>query len=119
MLNQTPHDINVIKADGTTVTFPKSDDLKPARIEAVATVVGEVDGIEVIANTYGDTMGIVGMVDIKTAKANGGVLVSSIVLGQLGAEWKNIAFAPDTSPAGIVRDEKGTILGVKRLVTVA
>lgn len=116
MLNQTPHEINVIKADFTTVTFPKSDDLKPARIEAVATVVGEVNGIEVVANTYGN---IIDMVDIETAKANGGVLVSGIVLGQLGAEWKNIAFAPDTSPAGIVRDEKGTILGVKRLVTVA
>lgn len=117
MLNQTPHDITIIKADSSTVTIPKSADLTPARVATTQVVVGThpTAGVDTVRTEYG---AVENLVDLETAKQAGGVLVSALVLGRLGAEWSGVAFAPDTSPTGIVRDENGQILGVKQLVTV-
>jgi hypothetical protein len=48
----------------------------------------------------------------------------ALIVGQLGAEavaraFSGAVFATDTGPASVVRDAKGNILGVKRLILVS
>lgn len=63
-----------------------------------------------MANEYGKVEGLPENKDTP-------IIVSSMVLGQLGAGWRNIAFAPDTGKTAI-RNEQGQVIAVTQLVTV-
>lgn len=106
LLNLTPHAISII-ANGETVTIQPSGIVARVAVEAVQ--VGEVAGVPVMANKYGK---VEGLPEDKTQP----ILVSSMVLGLLGADYHNIAFAPDTGKTA-VRNEQGHIVAVTQLVT--
>lgn len=107
LLNLTPHAISII-ANGETVTIQPSGIVARVAVEAVQ--VGEVAGVPVMANKYGK---VEGLPEDKTQP----ILVSSMVLGLLGVDYQNIAFAPDTGKTAI-RNEQGHIVAVTQLVTV-
>lgn len=106
LLNLTPHAISIV-VNGETTTIQPSGTI--ARVAVNAVKVAEFNGVPVMANEYGE---VEGLPENKTP-----ILVSAMVLGQLGSEWRNIAFAPDTGKTAI-RNEQGHIVAVTQLVTV-
>lgn len=112
IINLTPHTV-VIALDGndTTITIPPAlgPDGKPtpARVSTQQVPAGNVNGIPVVSTVYGD---VVGLPDPKPDTI---YIVSALVLGRV--ERPDV-FAPDTGPTAI-RDEKGNIVAVTRLVT--
>lgn len=112
MLNLTPHSIHIHTNDGV-IAIPPSGTI--ARVEVENVIVGNhtVEGIEipVITRKTGVVSGL--PKDMKTP-----FLVSGMVLDSLGSEYHGVAFSPDTG-ASCIRDEKGRIVGVTQLVTVA
>lgn len=102
MINLTPHAINV-----NGVIYEPSGTV--ARVEMEETFVCTLgDGTHVISRKAGK---VIGLPDYETP-----ILVSSLVLDVLEDEWSMVAFAPDTGSTAI-RDEKGHITMVTRLVT--
>ena len=113
MLNLTPHSIHIHTNDGV-IAIPPSGTV--ARVEVENQIVGNhniEDGVSipVITRVAGEVVGLPS--DMKTP-----FLVSAMVLDCLGSEYHGVAFAPDTG-ASCIRDEKGRIIGVTQLVTVA
>jgi hypothetical protein len=110
MLNLTPHAIVVQANDGTTVTFPPSGTI--ARVSTKTVEASGVAGIPVIKTLYGAVEGIPSLPCEP-------FLVSGMVLGRLPPEYAGFAFAPATGPNdGAIRNDKGHIMAVTRLVTV-
>lgn len=118
LLNLTPHAIVILNSNGEVITtIPASG--KIARIKTSSSEVGTFsfnnESIPVIANTKE------GFIDLPNpssiSEEYDGILVSSMVLDCLPAEYHNIAFAPDTGPSA-VRDSKGHIVGVTQLRTI-
>lgn len=107
LLNLTPHAISIV-VNGETTTIQPSGTI--ARVAVSAVQVAEFNGVPVMANEYGNVEGL-------PEDTTQPILVSAMVLGQLGAEWRNIAFAPDTGKTAI-RNEQGHIVAVTQLVTV-
>ena len=112
MLNLTPHSIHIHTNDGV-IAIPPSGTV--ARVEVTPVVSGShnIDGVEipVIARVAGKVVGL-------PVCGQTPFLVSAMVLDYLGSEYHGVAFAPDTG-ASCIRDEKGRIVGVTQLVTVA
>ena len=108
MKNLTPHDIVVVLNGDEKVTFPKSGEI--ARVSVTDEVVGHKDGIEIVVSNFGD---VVGVPEVGGEK----FLVSAMVLGALGVEYRGQAFAPDTGSTAI-RDDMWQIKAVTRLKTV-
>lgn len=105
MLNLTPHAITIKTPNGST-TFQPSGTV--ARVNTIEKVVGTctVTGVEVIVRTLGEVVGI--------PTDGQSVIVSSMVLDACKG-MKNV-FAPDTG-ATAIRNEKGHVIAVTRLVT--
>lgn len=114
MLNLTPHAI-VVVVEGVSTTFPPSGVVARVSCEPVDAgfqMVGNDVLIPVICNRFGDVTGV-------PALPCQPFLVSGMVLAQLGSQYSGVAFAPATGPAdGCLRDEKGHIVGVTKLVTI-
>ena len=108
LLNLTPHAIVVRTTDGTDTTYPASGEL--ARVSVETTVIDTVNGIDIVANIYGEVVNVPPV---------GGecFLVSSMVLDRLDVSYRGQAFAPDTGPSAL-RNDKGHIIAVTRLRTV-
>lgn len=104
MINLTPHTINV-QLDSGMVSFPPSGTV--ARVVTEEIENGNYSGIPVISRTLGKVEGI----PEYTGEA---ILVSTMVLEAL--KGRPNTFAPDTGKTAI-RDEKGFIVAVTRLVT--
>ena len=102
MLNLTPHQIVVRRADGTDVVYPPSGTI--ARVASVEEVTGEIDGIPVISRSLGEAEGLPeeGVPCIVSA------MVLSAVPGRKGV------FAPDSGATAIRNN--GQIVAVVRLV---
>lgn len=102
MINLTPHAITLQRADGTRVTFAPSGQL--ARVATAEQVVGEYDGVPVIARILGEAEGLPeeGTPCIVSA------MVASAVMGRKGV------YAPDSGPTAI--RENGQVVAVTRLV---
>ena len=106
MLNLTPHAITVRLPDGTDRIYPPSGTL--ARVEMEEEVAFHLHGIvPVIRRKPGKVVGL------PTDGTR--CLVSAMVLDALRGAVPNV-YAPDTGPTAI-RDEKGRIMAVTRLVT--
>lgn len=102
MLNLTPHSIT-LRAGGGDITLPPSGAV--ARVKTREEPAGEITGMPVIMRTFGEVEGLPpeGTPCIVSA------LVANAVPGRKGV------YAPDTGPTAI-RDEKGQIVAVTRLV---
>jgi len=142
LINLTPHKITIVGEDGEVrARIPPSG--KVARVVTEQTLIGYVENIPVVKTNFGDIEGIphvcdncdydcyvrydsdgVGEVDPSYAKLIDDLrcmgqrpvryyIVSSLVAQALAGK-RNDLLAPDTSPQGVVRDEEGRIVGVKR-----
>lgn len=114
MLNLTPHAIVILNKDQEEViSFPPSGTV--ARVSTSEKEVGvwrhEGDHIPIMVKQIGK------VVDVPLSEEGVQFLVSAMVLAELGSEYHNIAFAPDTG-ATAIRNVGGYILGVTRLCTV-
>ncbi len=102
MLNLTPHEIVIVRADGSTLTLPPSGTV--ARVAVTETVIGELDGVPVVRTEYGAPIGLPeeGTPCVVSA------LVRTAVPGRAGV------YSPDTGSTAI-RDG-GQVKAVTRLV---
>ena len=107
MKNLTPHDI-VVLIDNTEHVFVKSGEV--ARVSVTDVVIGQEFGVDIVVSEFGE---VVGVPEVGGEK----FLVSAMVLGALGVEYRGQAFAPDTGSTAI-RDDKWQIKAVTRLKTV-
>ena len=110
MLNLTPHAI-VVETDNGQITFEPSGTV--ARVSTDTRVVGTLDnGISVVERSYGEVENVLELPCDP-------FLVSSMILDRLPKEYSGVAFSPDTGPNdGCIRDSKGMIQAVTKLVTV-
>lgn len=98
LVNMTPHPLNFIVDDDTTVTVAPS-----GIVPRVSTKIVKVaDGI--VTTKMGDVEGLPEVVPGKL------LIVSSLVKA---ASDRDDLVSPDTSPTGAVRDENGRIVGVR------
>ena len=109
MRNLTPHAIT-ISVNGVVNTIQPSGVI--ARVTTIEESVGvcPVTGAHIVRRSFGRAESI-------GSPSDGTCLVSSLVLSALGSEWRGVAFAPDTGDTAI-RNDKGHIIAVTRLVTV-
>lgn len=107
-VNLTPHAINIYDNNGQNIiaTFPATGTV--ARVATHTKDAGEIGRIPVVSNTFGDVEGL------PEPQAETVYLVSIVVASALNGTRPDV-LVPDTSPAGVVRNESGQILGVKRL----
>ena len=114
IVNCTPHDITLFDADGKTelVTF-KAERGREARVSETDESFGTRHGVELKQRTYGAIIGLPAPV------AGTYYIVSMIVLlvneTLSPALWREDLIAPDTG-SGVVRNEKGVIIGTKNFV---
>lgn len=109
LINLTPHPIVLIQADGTQVTIPKSGQV--ARVSATpGQAVGSLGGVPLFsATSYGPVEGL------PPPKADTVYIVSGLVLSR--CIGRSDVVGPGTGPQdGAVRNEKGEIIGVTRLI---
>lgn len=104
IINLTPHAITIMLEQPMVIepTFP------PARVSVANTPAEPVDGIPTVRT-------VIGTVENLPEPAEGVVYVVSALVAQQ-CQDRNDVFAPDTSPTGAVRDDKGLIIGVKGLL---
>jgi hypothetical protein len=103
-VNLTPHEIVIVGEDGKEkLVIPPSG--KVARVEVRQEIVEEISGIPVVR-----TLPV--WVHIPEPQEGVVYIVSSMVAQLL--PYRGDVIAPDTSPSGVVRDEQGRIIGVKR-----
>ena len=104
-VNLTPHDIHV-RVGNEEKVIPASG--KVARVAVDQKVVGEVDGVPVVSNSYGKVENLPDYTDDETI-----YIVSSMVLQAV--HQRADVVAPDTGSTAI-RNEKGQIVAVTRFV---
>ena len=102
IINLTPHDIVI--TDGPT--FPPSG--KVARVSVQQVDAGNINGIPVKAQTFGD------IVDLPAPQDDTIFIVSTIVLSAAKEIGRTDVVAPDTTNA--VRDDEGRIVSVPGFV---
>lgn len=96
-VNLTPHDINVVKTDGTVFSIPKSGDV--ARCAQSRQDVGVVDGINISTTKFGDVQ------DLPDPEIGVWFIVSALVRGAV-PHRKDVL-----SPGTLVRDDAGNVIG--------
>ena len=135
-VNLTPHTVTVVGEDGKKILeVPPSGQV--ARVEVVKRYLGGIrvgrKYVPVVRSSYGEVQGLPDRCDncynYKTLCSGAPFeaascvkqdpkqyfIVSLIVLQALQGKRKDVV-APDTSPAGAVRDEEGRIIGVRAFV---
>lgn len=107
LINLTPHDVVIRLEEGREKIYPSEGN---ARVSTFSEVVGNVDGIEVVKQSYGEIEGL--------PKPKEGVLyiVSLVVRMAAQAQGRDDVISPDTSPQGAIRDGEGRIVAVRRFV---
>ena len=103
VINLTPHTV-VVAADfnSSRVEFPSEG---IARVSSTATKVDTVNGIDIVATTYGEVEGL-------PEPQEGVVYLVSMVVGQVPAiKLRPDVLCPDTSPQAAVRYPNGYIVG--------
>ena len=105
IINLTPHAIVLRAPDGTDTVVPPSGQI--ARVSMTETADHAVAGMPVIRREPGEVTGL------PPARDGAIVLVSALVLAAVTG--RDDVYAPDTG-ATAVRDERGHIVAVTRLV---
>jgi hypothetical protein len=103
ILNLTPHDIKIRKADLSMVTFPKSGDV--ARVSMETTPVDMIDGINVDVTNPGPVVGLPAPVD-------GTIFIVSAMVRSAVPNRKDVF-----SPGPLVRDVSGNPIAADGLVS--
>lgn len=98
LVNLTPHPINI--TDGAT--FKPSGIV--ARVDASQKVVGDINGISVASQSFGD------IIDLPAPKKDTYYIVSGLVLAAAKEAGRDDCIAPNTSKA--VRNSDGHIVSV-------
>lgn len=106
IINLTPHDVVIISEGKEKKIYPKSG--KMARVATNSVVVGEVDGVAIVSQKYGEVDGL------PEPKAGTLYIVSMVV--RLALPDREDLISPDTSPQSTIRDENGQIIGVRQFV---
>ena len=105
-LNLTPHQITIVKADGTTVTVPPSGTV--ARVSAVARVSEDTDGVPTVTSVAG------GVVGAPAEVAGVYLIVSGMVLDASSrADFRapgELVRGPDGQPVGCKGLRKAVVL---------
>lgn len=107
-VNLTPHDVVIMDSQGNVLkTIPRSGAV--ARLVSEEEIIGDIDGIPVVATKY---VSVEGLPDPEPNKV---YIVSSLILQALKAKGieRDDVVAPATGPNWAVRDENGRIIGVK------
>lgn len=108
LLNLTPHTINYMSVNNEVIALPASGTVArlPMRSQPIL-----VPGADFTCTTvvYGEVEGV-------PAVGEGPFVVSAMVLGKLGVEYRGQAFAPDTGPSAV--REAGLIKYVTGFITV-
>jgi len=108
LINLTPHDIVIRTADGDR-TIPSAG---VARCSTTSEQCGEVDGIAIFRNVFGEVTGL-------PSPTPGTFFIVSFPVLQAMAGKRADLVGPDTSPnGGAVRNESGQIVAVTRLQTI-
>jgi len=108
IVNCTPHPVVWVREDGAKQVFEPSGTVP--RLETVTEEAGTIDNIPLVRNTLGK------VVDLPEP-VNGIVYIVSFLVCQACPDRTDL-IAPDTTPASVVRDENGRIIGVKRFQKV-
>ena len=103
LINLTPHDVVLYRADGTRETIPPSGTV--ARVTQETTRVGSVAGVPVVTTRPGP---VTGLPDFE-ADDGAGYIVSALV--RLALPDRIDLF----SPADLVRDAAGNVVGCRAL----
>ena len=101
IINCTPHDVHIIREDGTTRTIPASGIV--ARLSTKTVPAGEFDGIPITRTEFGEPEGL-------PEYEEGTRIIASQIMKSACPHRTDIIV-----PAEIVRDEKGVILGCRSL----
>lgn len=110
IINLTPHDVVIVDNEGKEIKrFPKSGDVAIVKTKSVP--IGELNGVPVVQTKYEE---IEGLPDPQEGTA----YIASVVVAQALNGARQDVYAPDTNPGSVVRDDKGNIIGVKRLTQV-
>ncbi len=100
-INLTPHTLNIIKADGSTIDIQPSGDI--ARVSSTSTVVATFKGINISQQIFGE------VIDLPDTKDGIIYIVSRMVKDRV----------PDRAdvlvPGAPVRDAEGRIIGANGL----
>lgn len=106
-LNLTPHAIRIInEMTGSETVIEPSGTV--ARCSTKSEIVGTcpLTGVPIVRKVFGEVTGL--------PTDGTPCLVSVVVLGAVAGMAG--VYAPDTSPESVVRDAKGLVYGVKKLV---
>jgi len=104
MINLTPHEVKIFDDQNNIIaTFPPSGQV--ARVSVKRQKVGEVNGIPIYANKFGEVQ------NLPPPQPDTVYIVSILVLQ--ACPQRSDLVAPDTTPAGAIRDEQGKIIGVR------
>ncbi|BBW98988.1 hypothetical protein [Geobacillus subterraneus] len=109
LVNLTPHTVNVVGAEDKAV-LSVSPSGNVARVTTKQVVIGSVAGVDVVRTEFGAVEGL--------PEPQDGVVyvVSTLVLQALKANGvaRSDVVSPDTSPASVVRNADGQVVGVRR-----
>ena len=100
IINLTPHDVNLYRADGTVVTFKKADMPIP-RVSATTVSDGDIDGIPLTKTVFGEVE------NLPEAVEGTYFIVSALVAGRC-PDRKDLVIPNDA-----VRDDAGRIVGCR------
>jgi hypothetical protein len=109
-VNLTPHALNVLRIDGTTVDLPPSGEV--ARVGTSRVQTGEAEGIGLFTTTFG---AVTGLPPGGAAPPGTGYIVSGIVAGHPSVRDRVDVF----SPGELVRDAAGQPIGCRGLTRTA
>lgn len=126
LVNCTPHPIHVynVSDDGSTKeiieTYPPSGivpRLKQTAQEQIDTIPASLEGRVVPIYSAPQLGAVEGLPEFAEGEHKP-IIVSLLVAQQLRdtKSWPCAVYAPDTGPAGVVRDDKGQIIGTKWLI---
>lgn len=104
IVNLTPHELTFVRDDGTVLAkIPPSGTV--ARVASVSTKVGEIDGIPVFSTEFGELTGL-------PDPAEETIYVASTLVAQAASRAGRMDVY---SPAELVRDASGAVVGCKGL----
>jgi hypothetical protein len=101
IINLTPHNVNVITGNGVMITYPKSNTV--ARVSQTNTLININNGISFFKTVYGDVE------NLPNSSPDTLYIVSALVKAQ--ANRSDLI-----SPADLVRDADGNIIGCKGFI---
>ena len=108
IINLTPHCINIMDIEGNEVM--KFESMGIARADSFETVVDDLNGIPVVEMSYGNPIGLPDPVDGTAYIVSMLTIQAAIQVGRTTADLY--------TTADLVRNEKGQIIGCRKLSRV-